>query len=271
MKKLITIWLAILILVPSVVFSQSKSDINRAVWKVITEGILYPDAFKSAVFFDDFYNLPDTTNNWDVYMTTTTGKIEISTVGAYRFSSPLKYGGGILTLANNGGTQSTVVNIQKKGIVAVIETDTSKRETSDIQKSDRQIEFEAKVFLNDTTNIGFVAGLITADDDSVRNGSAFGGIYFEKPYGTNTYYFRSRRAGTTVSRTLTKITANSDTSWITLKFVVYDTNNVIPYVNGLQDSAITTYIPFDSVLVPTFEVSNDTVSIDYVKVVQKDR
>ena len=233
----------------------------RVVWKVLTEGILLPDLETSAVYYDEFYDL-DTSNDYDTFEAATPsgGTIAISTEGFWRFSQAFKYGGGILKMAfvNASDNTDSLHNIQKIGSVVYIDS------------IGKNIEFESRFIPNDTTNIGYIFGLFPPDADSVRNGENNDGIFFEKPYGTNTLYFRSYRNGTTTSRTMSAVTLN-DTAFISLKFVVTDTNLATPYVNGKADSLITSNIPFDLILVPTVEVVADTMAIDYLSAKQVDK
>lgn len=229
-------------------------DIARVIWKVLTEGILLPDLETSAVFYDDFFDLPDTTSgyDWDTFTNlATTGVMKLSDGKVYNLSGDIiKTGGGVLFLS---GTQPTsqdtsIYNIQKTGSGVILTTT-------------KNIEFEIEFLLSDSANIGAFMGFAYPDADSVRNYEATASIAFEKPFGAVAWHFRVDDGTSTTSKELAGFTADSDTGWNRIKFTTYDTNRVVATINGITDSIITTNIPHDSLLVLTIEVVAGTLYV----------
>lgn len=281
MKKILTtlgvlLCVVLILSVPTkILVSQSQFDISRAVWKVLTEGILLPDLETSAVYYNDFFELPDTTSgyDWDTFTGTSedgVGVIALSTNGktAYQFRNAIRGGGGVLLIYATGiHEDSAIYNIQQKYPVVMI----SPSDTARDDYSPENAEFEARFILNDSTDVGAYIGLQYPDSDSIRGNSGVAGIGFEKPVGVNTWYFRTDNVTGTQSKAMASFTSNSDTGWNTLKFVSYDTNKVTAFFNGVADSTLTTYIPFDSALGVTIEVIAGSLCVDYVKAKQIDR
>jgi hypothetical protein len=108
-----------------------------------------------------------------------------------------------------------------------------------------------------------------SDADSLSNSQCQAGIYFQKDYNDTMWTFKSRSKGTTVSRHMNKsFISKNNMGFTNFKFVWSDTNLVTPFINGIVDSSIKTYLPFDSLLTPSFEVWSDTISIQSVEVRQ---
>ena len=238
-------------------------DIIRVTQKILTEGILYPDAATSAVYFNDFFDLPDTTSgyDWDAYSSEGyTGAMTLSDGHVWNLGSDVvETGGGVLLIATSKtNLDSGTFNIQKRG-------------SSVILTATKNILFETEFLLPDSTEVGAFLGFAYPDDDSVINYQATASIGFEKVMGANAWYFRVDDGSNTTSKTMAGFVANVDTGWNRIKFITLDTNLVVSYVNGKQDSIITTNIPNDTLMVPTFEVNAGSLYIGDIKAKQGDR
>lgn len=271
MKKILTTLgiLLCVVLVLSVptkrLISQSQFDISRAVWKVLTEGILLPDLETSAVYYNDFFDLPDTTSgyDWDTFGSPGENNvhvIKLSSGDVYNIGADvIKTAGGVLFISSTGLYEDSIIyNIQKTGAPVML-------------RADKNISFKARILLPDSTDVGAYIGLQYPDSDSIRGHSGTAGIGFEKLIGANAWYFRTDNATSTQSKAMANFTSNADTGWVWVEFVSTDTNEVTAYFNGITDSVLTTYLPFDSILCPTIEVSAGTLLVDNIEAKQIDR
>jgi len=232
------------------------NSIQRATEKVLREGILFPDPTVITVFYDEFFQLPDTvssTGKWNLFHARNDSQtLAIDTTGNYfqgRNVSRSGADGGLLRMAYTGILTEPLYTMNLQANQGFYYS------ASDVNK---EMTFEIDIALNDSSNIGCSVGLFSLDADSVCNNQTLAGIYYEKPYGSNHWWFKTKRitAGkdSTVRMMDNTVMANQDTGFVNFKFVVMDTNYVVPYINGKLDSAITTHLPYGSYLVPTIEL-----------------
>ncbi len=241
----------------------TQYDIQSAVRKVLSDGILYPFPESETVYFNSFFELPDTTSNgsWDIYGSAPISyTLKLSTTGYYRKFTAYPDGGGILLMfaPMATGKDTALFNIQMKS--GVILKTAARRKT---------ITFKASIVPQDSLHSMVAVGLFRPDADSLIRNNSTAGIYFQKLLNDTIWTFNARTRSTTVSRRMTKSFINKNNLGFTnFKFIWSDTNLVVPYINGIADSSITTYLPKDSILVPSFEIRSDSLAIQYLEVRQ---
>lgn len=134
-----------------------------------------------------------------------------------------------------------------------------------------KIWFETSVLLGDSTAPGFLIGLAVHDVDSLLNDS-LSGVYFEKAGGANKWYLTSGR-GAVRERVTLDLDAGADTTgnhFVRLAFCWSDTDLVESWVNGVKDSSLTSYLPFDSLLTLSIEQAySDCTWVDWIRIIQE--
>jgi len=274
MKKLL-ITLTILVLIVGVLAIPTKQTLSQVgqstiistVWRILQEGILYPEPDFGYVWLDEYTDMIDTsstmgTNSYNTFnIGTVAGSIALDTSGTLWKTTYTRKGNGILRLSSIGdeGINGGMRNIQKNAGILTDSTSTGHW---------KQIKYRIALALNDSTNIGVVAGLMSPDADSLRNYGVAYGVMLEKPYGSNAWNIRSKNQASHATRVIGGATANGNIALFEIGFDWLDTNLVYPVVNGRRDSALTTYLPKQKIfLQPSVEVSGaDTITIDYQKV-----
>lgn len=177
----------------------------------------------------------------------------ITTQGTY--TQALQDANGGTLLITNGAVDDDLVSIQtKKEIVNLT--------------ANKHTVFEARFTLNHATENDVLLGLIIRDITPLANSD---GVYFVKADDQTAWKFIC-----VMDSTITSVASvdTADTSAHTFSIDCDGTTSCTPYIDGVAGTAITTNLPTDEVLAPTFHIQNGeavakTLLLDFWKVSQE--
>ncbi len=224
----------------------------------------YRDPSVAAEYFNEFFDIDTSGGKWNRFRSfENAGQAVIATDATIpKFGDDNIEGGGVLMIGNQAPGDSSVHNLQLAG------------ESFMCDSAGGGLEhwYVTRLRPDDSTGISITVGMFGQEDDSLRNGNASYGIYFEKLQTGNTWSFNARRAGVTTSKTFSAdIISANDSSWHTLGYYADALGNAFPFIDGIGylDSVLAKGVPYDSLLTLSFEVgSGDSVYVDFARVIQ---
>lgn len=185
------------------------------------------------------------------------------------------------TLVETGGGGDTTLALEAgaEGGVLLVTTDNADNDGANVQAlgeafklaSGKECYFGCKFKISEATQSDFLIGLVITDGENDMLGGVTDGVYFRKVDGATTMNFVLEK-NTSETATAYGTAIEADT-WYTVEFY-FDGTDVDWYVNGVEQTApVTTNLPDDEFLTPSFQFLTGTTSaitmrVDWMRAIQ---